>query len=34
MTALHCVAADEGHLEVVRLLLEKEANIEATNNVS
>ena len=33
MTALHN-AAYGGHLEVVRLLLERGANIEATNTVS
>ena len=33
MTALHN-AADKGHLEVVSLLLDRGANIEATNNVS
>ena len=31
MTALHR-AADKGHLEVVSLLLDREANIEATDN--
>ena len=33
VTALYC-AANGGHLEVVVLLLERGANIEATNNVS
>ena len=33
MTALYW-AADKGHLEVVRLLLERGADIQATNNVS
>ena len=33
MTALHN-AAYEGHLEVVRLLLDRGADIEAKNNVS
>ena len=32
-TALHN-AADEGHLEVVSLLLDRGGNIEAANNVS
>ena len=33
ITALH-VVAQEGHLEVVRLLLDRHANIEAVGNVS
>ena len=33
MTALH-LAVDKGHLDIVRLLLEKGANIKAVNNVS
>ena len=33
MTALYCAAA-QGHVDIVRLLLEKGANIEAVNNVS
>ena len=33
MTALHN-AAERGHLEVVRLLLDRAADIEAKNNVS
>ena len=33
MTALYC-AAVQGHVDIVRLLLEKGANIEAVNNVS
>ena len=32
-TALHR-AADNGHIEVVRLLLDRHANIEAVSNVS
>ena len=33
MIALH-YAAEKGHLEVVRLLLDRGANIEAKDNVS
>ena len=33
MTALH-VAAENGHIEVVRLLLDRHANIEAVDVVS
>ena len=33
MTALHCAAA-KGHLDIVRLLLERGAYAEAVNNVS
>ena len=33
MTALY-LAVDKGHVDIVRLLLEKGANIEAVNNVS
>ena len=33
MTALY-YAVDKGHVDIVRLLLERGANVEAVNNVS
>ena len=34
MTALYLAAVQGGHVDIVRLLLERGGNIEAVNNVS